>query len=150
MLTVTSPLAGRVVALDRVSDPVFAEAMVGAGIAVRPAAARAVAVAPLDGTLVSLHPHAFVVLADDGRGVLVHLGVDTVQLNGEGFEPLLHKGASVRRGDGVVRWDPGAVEASGRSSVCPVVALEAMVDALTGFPEGDGVVASGDRLFHWE
>ncbi|MFE5210825.1 PTS glucose transporter subunit IIA [Streptomyces sp. NPDC056600] len=150
MLTVTSPLAGRVVALESVSDPVFAEAMVGPGLAVMPAAGTTIAVAPLDGTLLSLHPHAFVVVADDGRAVLVHLGVDTVQLNGEGFEPLLRKGDTVRRGDGVVRWDPGAVEASGRPTVCPVVALEAMVDALTGFPADDGVVAPGDRLFHWE
>ncbi|MER5481394.1 PTS glucose transporter subunit IIA [Streptomyces sp. NPDC002734] len=150
MLTVTSPLAGRVVALESVSDPVFAEAMVGPGLAVMPPAGTAVAVAPLDGTLVSLHPHAFVVVAKDGRAVLVHLGVDTVQLNGEGFEPLLRKGDTVRRGDGVVRWDPGVVEASGRPTVCPVVALEAMVDALTGFPADDGVVAAGDRLFHWE
>ncbi|MEU3558097.1 PTS sugar transporter subunit IIA [Streptomyces fragilis] len=150
MLTVTSPLAGRVVSLENVSDPVFAEAMVGPGLAVMPTAETAVAVAPLDGTLVSLHPHAFVVVSDDGRGVLVHLGVDTVQLNGQGFELLLRKGDAVRRGDGVVRWDPKAVEASGRSTVCPVVALEAMVDALTGFPDEDGTVASGDRLFHWE
>jgi PTS system N-acetylglucosamine-specific IIA component len=150
MLTVTSPLAGRVVALETVPDPVFAEAMVGSGVAVVPATGTVLAVAPVDGTLVSLHPHAFVVVADDGRGVLVHLGVDTVQLNGEGFEPLLRKGDVVRRGDGVVRWDPAAVEATGRSPMCPVVALEAMADALSGLAGADGVVAAGDRLFHWE
>lgn len=149
MLTVTSPLAGRVVALDTVPDPVFAEAMVGPGVAVEPAVGTTVTVAPIDGTLVSLHPHAFVVVSDGGRGVLVHLGIDTVQLNGEGFVPLLRKGDTVRRGEGVVRWDPGAVVARGKSPVSPVIALEAMADALSGLPV-DGAVAAGDQLFAWE
>ncbi|WP_151774943.1 PTS sugar transporter subunit IIA [Streptomyces abyssomicinicus] len=152
MLTVTSPLPGRVIALETVPDPVFAEAMVGPGTAVDPTGGTrglVIAGAPIDGTLVSLHPHAFVVVSDDGRGVLVHLGIDTVQLNGEGFEPLLRKGDPVRRGEGVVRWDPEAVEVAGRSPVCPVIALEALAGSLTGFANGAGVEA-GDQLFVWE
>ncbi|MDH6228006.1 PTS system glucose-specific IIA component [Streptomyces sp. MJP52] len=149
ILTVTSPLAGRVIALDTVPDPVFAESMVGPGTAVEPTGGAVAAVAPIDGVLVSLHPHAFVVVSDDGRGVLVHLRIDTVQLNGEGFEPLLRRGDAVRRGDVVVRWDPGAVKSAGRSPVCPVIALEAMADSLTGLTAGGRVVA-GDQLFVWE
>jgi PTS system N-acetylglucosamine-specific IIA component len=148
LLSVTSPLAGRVAALETVTDPVFAEFMVGPGIVVDPVRAAAVAAAPVDGVLVSLHQHPFVVVSEGGRGVLVHLGVDTVQLNGAGFEPLRRKGDPVRRGEGVVRWDPRAVVASGRSPACPVVALEVAADSLTGLAVGRDV-ATGDQLFVW-
>lgn len=112
MISVTSPLAGRAVGLAAVPDPVFADAMVGPGTAVDPVRAPCDAVAPIDGVVVSLHPHAFVVLDPEGHGVLTHLGVDTVQLNGTGFVLLVRKGDTVTRGQGVVRWDPVAVEAA--------------------------------------
>jgi PTS system N-acetylglucosamine-specific IIA component len=108
-----------------------------------------VAVAPVDGVLVSVHPHAFVVLDGEGHGVLTHLGIDTVQLNGQGFDVLAAKGDTVIRGQAVVRWDPAAVEAAGRSPVCPVVALEATADLLTDLRDSGDVVA-GDTLFDWK
>lgn len=148
MTTVTSPVSGRAIGLSGVPDPVFAGAMVGPGTAVDPVREPMEAVAPVDGTVVSLHPHAFVVVDGTGRGVLVHLGMDTVQLNGEGFELLVAKGAAVRRGTPLVRWDPAAVEASGRSPVCPVIALEATADALGELVES-GPVEAGGRLFVW-
>ncbi len=104
--------------------------------------------APVDGVVVSLHPHAFVVVDSQGHGVLVHLGIDTVQLNGEGFELLVDKGDTVARGQEIVRWDPAAVEAAGKSPVCPVVALEATADALSELRE-DGDLKTGDTLFAW-
>ncbi|MGW4157713.1 PTS sugar transporter subunit IIA, partial [Micromonospora chersina] len=92
MTTVTSPLAGRAVGLASVPDPVFSGAMVGPGTAIDPVREPSEAVSPVDGVVVSLHPHAFVVVDDQGHGVLTHLGIDTVQLNGEGFELLVSKG----------------------------------------------------------
>ncbi|WP_165988360.1 PTS glucose transporter subunit IIA [Streptomyces sp. YIM 98790] len=148
MTTVSSPVSGRAVGLAEVPDPVFSGAMVGPGTAVDPVREPAAAVAPVDGTIVSLHPHAFVVLDDRGHGVLTHLGIDTVQLAGEGFEVLVAKGDTVVRGQPVVRWDPAAVEAAGRSPVCPVVALEAGAGELSGLADGREVRA-GDTLFHW-
>ena len=85
MTTVTSPLAGRAIGLTAVPDPVFSGAMVGPGTAIDPVREPSEAVSPVDGIVVSLHPHAFVVVDDEGHGVLTHLGIDTVQLNGEGF-----------------------------------------------------------------
>lgn len=149
MTTVSSPLAGRVVGLSAVPDPVFSGAMVGPGTAVDPERKRGEAVSPVDGIVVSLHPHAFVVVDADGHGVLTHLGIDTVQLNGEGFELLAAKGDSVRRGDAVVRWDPEAVEAAGKSPISPVIALEAGAEALSELAE-DGEVAAGATLFNWK
>src|SRR6266545_4818203 len=74
--------------------------------------------------------------------------IATVQLQGEGFELLAGEGARVRAGQPLIRWDPAAVAASGRSPICPVVALDAPKDALTDLRE-DGDVAIGDVLFVW-
>jgi len=147
-LRVGAPVAGRLVGLAGVLDPVFAEAMVGPGTAIDPPREPGEASAPIAGMLVKLHPHAFVVVGDGGQGVLVHLGIDTVQLQGEGFELLAGEGARVRAGQPLIRWDPAAVAASGRSPICPVVALDAPKDALTDLRE-DGDVAIGDVLFVW-
>jgi PTS system N-acetylglucosamine-specific IIA component len=145
--TVLAPVAGTVVGLTAVPDPVFAEALVGPGTAIEPVREPGVAVAPVDGTVAKLHPHAFVVVTADGRGVLVHLGIDTVKLHGEGFETLAAEGDAVAVGDPLVRWNPADIEARGLSPVCPVVALDASADALTGAFEGS--VAVGAELFVW-
>ncbi|MEU8543604.1 PTS glucose transporter subunit IIA [Streptomyces sp. NPDC048717] len=148
MTTVTSPLAGRAIGLAHVPDPVFSGAMVGPGTAIDPVREVSEAVSPIGGVVVSLHPHAYVVVDQGGHGVLVHLGIDTVQLNGEGFELLVNKGDTVTRGQAVVRWNPVAVEEAGKSAICPVVALEATADALSEVVE-TGEVKSGDQLFAW-
>lgn len=149
MTLVTAPLPGRVIGLAAVPDPVFSGAMVGPGTAIDPVREPSEAVSPVDGIVVSLHPHAFVVVDAGGHGVLVHLGIDTVQLNGAGFELLVNKGDTVRQGQGIVRWDPAAVETAGKSPVCPVVALEASADALSDLRE-DGEVKTGETLFGWQ
>lgn len=149
MTTVSSPVTGRVIGLEAVPDPVFAGAMVGPGTAVDPVRERGDAVSPVDGVVVSLHPHAFVVVDASGRGVLTHLGIDTVQLNGQGFELLVAKGDTVVRGQPIVRWDPAAVESTGKSPVCPVVALEATAAMLDGMRDS-GHVRAGDVLFDWK
>jgi sugar PTS system EIIA component len=149
MTNVTSPLAGTVVGLSAVPDPVFSGAMVGPGTAVDPVRERTEAVAPVDGIIISLHPHAFVVVDGDGHGVLTHLGIDTVQLNGEGFELLAAKGDSVRRGEPIVRWDPVAVEEAGKSPISPVIALEATADSLAAVLE-EGAVETATTLFKWK
>jgi PTS system N-acetylglucosamine-specific IIA component len=148
MTTVTSPVAGRAIGLVAVPDPVFSGAMVGPGTAIDPVREPSEAVAPIDGVVVSLHPHAFVVVDEQGHGVLTHLGIDTVQLNGEGFELLINKGDTVQRGQAIVRWNPVAVEAAGKSPVCPIVALEAAAESLSDLTV-DGDVKAGDALFSW-
>lgn len=145
--TVLAPVAGAVVGLSAVPDPVFAQALVGPGTAIEPERAPGTAVAPVDGTIAKLHPHAFVVVTAEGRGVLVHLGIDTVKLSGEGFETLAAEGDAVSVGDPLVRWNPADVEARGLSPVCPVIALDAAAEALTVAPEGP--VGVGAELFVW-
>jgi len=147
-LQVRAPIAGRAVRLADVPDEVFAQGLVGPGTAIDPKPAPDDALAPVSGLLAKLHPHAFVVVAEGGRGVLVHLGIDTVQLRGAGFELLAKEGEPVAAGQPLVRWDPAAVAASGRSPVCPVVALDAPWSALSAVVE-QGEVATGDLLFVW-
>lgn len=146
-LPVGSPVSGTVIPMNDVPDPVFADSMVGPGVAVVPDRAGD-AVSPVDGTVATLHPHAFVITTASGRAVLVHLGIDTVKMGGEGFTLHVAKGDAVRAGQPVVRWDPDTVMAAGYSAVCPVVALDATAEALTSV-HGPGSVAPVERLFTW-
>ncbi|NUT92292.1 MAG: PTS glucose transporter subunit IIA, partial [Saccharothrix sp.] len=141
-LRVASPVSGRVVPLADVPDPVFAQAMVGPGIAVEPDRVAAEVVSPVDGTVVTLHPHAFVVATGDGAAVLVHLGIDTVKRKGEGFTLHVVKGEAVRAGQPIVTWDPAEIEAAGYAPICPVIALDASAEAL--LDQAGGPVAAGD------
>ena len=150
-LRVTAPVAGTVLALEDVPDPVFSGAIVGPGIAVDPGdAATAEVRSPVAGTIVKLHPHAFVVVAEGGHGVLVHLGLDTVQLGGAGFTLHAAEKDVVEAGQLLVTWSPADVAAGGRSAVTPVIALEGAAEALTTVVAPGDAVAAGDELFSWE
>ena len=144
---VTAPLAGTAIGLALVPDPVFSTAMVGPGLAIDPDRRPSTVVAPVGGTLVKLKPHALVVVAEGGRGVLVHLGIDTVKLDGEGFTLLAIEGDTVDAGQPIVEWDPVAVEARGLSPVCPVVALDADSAAIGQLAAGP--IEVGAPLFTW-
>jgi len=148
MTRVLSPVSGRVVGLAGVPDPVFAQAMVGPGTAVDPERIPAQSIAPVTGKIVKMHPHAYVVVDAENHGVLVHLGIDTVQLKGEGFELLAAEGDSVTAGQPLVSWNPAAIEAGGRSPICAVVALDAGADAIADVVES-GEVEKGAELFTW-
>ncbi|GAA4676800.1 PTS sugar transporter subunit IIA [Frondihabitans cladoniiphilus] len=148
MTSVLTPFAGRVVALADVPDPVFAQELVGAGVAVVPPAdaTSVTAVAPLAGIIVKLHPHAFAMLGDDGTELLVHVGIDTVKLAGAGFELLVEEGSAVKAGDAVVRFDPVAIAAAGYSAVCPVLILGSAPGSVAQGSVGREV-AEGDELY---
>lgn len=146
-MDVLAPVPGTAIPLSETPDPVFAGAMVGPGMAINPDKGPITAVAPVSGTIAKLHAHAYVIVSDSGS-VLVHLGIDTVQLKGEGFTLHVEEGATVEAGADIVSWNPADVEAGGKSSVCPVVALEGTADALSDVVES-GQVAAGDRVFSW-
>ncbi|QTE30446.1 PTS sugar transporter subunit IIA [Pengzhenrongella sicca] len=149
-LTVLAPVAGTVRAMAEVPDPVFAGEIVGPGLAIDPSRDGVVdVVAPVAGKIVKLHPHAFVILADGGRGALVHLGLDTVQLGGVGFTLHAAEGDTVAAGDVVVSWTPADIEAGGRSPICPVVALQGKPEAVSGLVAPGAAVRAGEPLFVW-
>lgn len=147
-LAVGSPVAGTAVPITEVEDPVFADAMVGPGMAIRPNGGYGDAVAPVAGTVATLHPHAFVVAGEDGRAVLVHLGIDTVKQHGAGFTVHVAKGDTVEAGQSIVGWDPDVVAAAGYSAIVPVVALDASAQVLGDLLES-GDVTAGGRVFTW-
>lgn len=145
-LTVLAPIAGAVVPLSDVPDPVFAGQMVGSGAAVEPPAGEAFdVVSPVAGKVVKLLPHAFVVVEQSGRGVLTHVGIDTVKLKGEGFELFIAQGDTVAAGEPIMHVDPTAALAAGYSMVSPVVVLDTKPDTAT--LQAVGAVAAGAGLF---
>ena len=113
-----------------------------------PFASKSDVVSPVDGTIVTLHPHAFVVATGDGAAILVHLGIDTVKRKGEGFELHVVKGEQVQAGQRIVTWDPAEVEAAGFAPICPVIALDASAEVLADLAV-DVDVAANDALFDW-
>lgn len=126
-MTITSvlaPVGGRAVALSEVPDPVFSAGMVGHGAAVDPPHEVVQAVAPVSGKLLKLMPHAYVVMTADNVGVLVHLGIDTVQLSGEGFTTHVAQGDTVTAGQLVITYDVAAVVAKGLNPIVPVVIMD--------------------------
>ena len=146
-MQILSPVAGRAMPITEVPDPVFAGLMVGPGVGIDPTREAGTAIAPISGTIVKLHPHAFVISGESGS-VLVHLGIDTVQLKGEGFTVHAAEGATVAAGDAIVSWDPSAVVAGGKSAAVPVVALEGTAESITGMVTS-GSIAAGDLVFSW-
>lgn len=161
-LQVVAPLHGTVVELGAVPDPVFAQALVGPGIAIDPPRGGEVTVtAPIAGTVAKVHPHAFVIVAgaraeaprEQGnlaeRAVLVHLGLDTVRLGGCGFTVHVAEGQHVQAGEAVVTWNPAAVEADGLNPIVPIVALQATARVITALAEPGEAVAGGDPLLEW-
>jgi sugar PTS system EIIA component len=121
---VLAPVAGRAVALQDVPDPVFSAGMVGYGAAVDPRRGVVDAIAPVSGRLLKLMPHAYVIMTADNLGVLVHLGLDTVGLNGEGFTTHVSQGDEVSAGQVVITYDVSAVEAKGLNPIVPVVVMD--------------------------
>jgi sugar PTS system EIIA component len=122
--SVLAPVAGRAVPLQDVPDPVFSQGMVGYGAAVDPPRGVIEAVAPVSGKILKLLPHAYIVMTPDNVGVLVHLGIDTVRLNGEGFTTHVSQGDDVTAGQLIITYDVPSVEAKGLSPIVPVVVMD--------------------------
>jgi glucose-specific phosphotransferase system IIA component len=121
---VLAPIRGRAVVLTDVPDPVFSQGMVGYGAAVDPPREVVEAIAPVSGRLLKLMPHAYIVMTPDNVGVLVHLGLDTVALAGEGFTSHASQGDNVTAGQVVITYDVPSVVATGLNPIVPVVVLD--------------------------
>jgi glucose PTS system EIICBA or EIICB component len=118
---IASPLAGEIVPLADVPDQVFSQKMMGDGFAVMPT--DGTVVSPVDGNIINVFPtkHAIGIKSAGGHEILIHFGIDTVKLNGEGFEALVKEGDEVKKGQPILRVDLDYVKNNAPSIVTPVI-----------------------------
>ena len=142
MVDVLAPVAGLREDMKELPDPVFAGGIVGPGAAISPWHGKQCALAPIDGTLVKVYPHAFLIRSDKGPSVLVHLGIDTVAMHGDGFTIVAVENQRVSAGTEIIRWDPAYIEDTGRCAMCAVVVLDCPYQAVPLQPDGSEVAAA--------
>lgn len=147
-VVVTAPLNGKVVDLSNVPDPVFSQKMMGDGLAIEPS--EGLVVAPVDGEIQSVFPtkHAVGIKTKTGVEILIHIGLDTVNLNGEGFEAYVKAGDKVKRGDKLISFDLGIITEKAKSTVTPIIItnMDEVVENLQKQAANDTVVIGNDIL----
>jgi phosphocarrier protein FPr len=145
-LKILAPLSGQVWPLERVPDPVFAQKMVGDGLSIDPS--DSLLVAACDGEVVSLHAagHAVTLRAPEGLDLLMHIGIDTVTLKGEGFRPRVKPGDKVRAGTPLIEFDLDFLATNAKSLLTQIVIPNG--ERVTSWERASGLVAAGkDTLF---
>ena len=143
--TLVTPIVGDVVALADVNDPVFSSGAMGQGIAVKPS--QGVVYAPADAEVSIAFPtgHAFGLKTTDGAEVLIHVGIDTVTMNGEGFEAKVAQGDKVKAGDILGTFDSNKIAAAGLDDTTMVIVTNT-ADYASVTPVATGSVAKGDAV----
>lgn len=144
-LRLVAPLSGVLVPIEQVPDPVFAQKMVGDGVSIDPL--NQMLVAPCDGEIIQLHPsnHAVTVKTAEGVEILMHIGLDTVELRGQGFTPQVKLGDRVHAGDPLIAFDADAVARHAKSLLTQIVVTNS--DRVTQFHHPTGVVTAGRDIF---
>lgn len=112
---ISAPVGGKLIKLEEVNDEVFSSKMMGDGFAIVPSAGTNIVVAPVDGEIVSLpdSKHAVGITTQNGIDVLVHVGIDTVELKGEGFSTFVKAGQKVKRGNKLLSFDNNFMQNQG-------------------------------------
>lgn len=120
-MILTAPMDGEVISLQDVPDAVFSQMMLGDGIAIKPS--KGLVVSPCNGNVVQISHtnHAIGIETDEGAEVLIHIGIDTVELKGQGFERILEVGDRVNVGDALIKVDLDYIIAAGKSTITPIV-----------------------------
>lgn len=118
---VLSPIEGKLLPLSEAKDAAFAEGIMGKGVVVEPTVGEVVA--PFDGTVMTMFPtkHAIGLISDTGLEILIHVGIDTIQLDGLHFESFVEQGTKVKKSDRLVTFDIPAIEAAGYSTQVPII-----------------------------
>ena len=138
---IKAPLTGQIVPIEEVPDPVFADKVVGDGIAINPTGS--VMVAPCDGEIGKIFEtnHAFSMETPTGVELFVHFGIDTVELKGEGFKRIASEGQQVKAGDPVIEVDLEFLKAKAKSVITPVVISN--MDDVASLEKSSGSVVEG-------
>ncbi|MGG5255305.1 PTS sugar transporter subunit IIA [Neobacillus sp. SM06] len=136
--SIMMPLEGQIVAIEAVPDPVFSQKMMGDGFAIQPT--NGTIVSPVDGEVISVFPtkHAVSLKAQNGREILIHVGLDTVNLGGEGFTAFVKDGQKVKKGQKLLEADFDSIKDKVPSIITPVV--------FTNLSENEKVVVEGQSV----
>ena len=143
--TIQTPIVGDVVALSNVNDPVFSSGAMGQGIAVKPS--QDVVYAPADAEVTIVFPtgHAYGLRTANGAEILIHVGIDTVTMNGEGFEQKVSQGDKVKAGDVLGTFDSNKIAAAGLDDTTMVIVTNT-ADYASVTPVASGSVVKGDAI----
>ncbi|MBQ8288854.1 MAG: PTS glucose transporter subunit IIA [Clostridia bacterium] len=145
----TAPADGATVHLRELPDPAFAQGMLGDGVALDPTDGHFVS--PCDGIVVGVSDtlHAYNLLTDDGLELLLHIGIDTVELKGEGFSTKVKEGDRVKAGDPLAEVDLDLIRARGYSTLTPLIVTN--MELLSSLSCQQGSVRGGkDRILRYE
>jgi len=147
-VTITSPLAGEVKELSQATDPVFAQGLMGRGVVIVPSQGELVS--PVNGRVTVFFPtkHAIGILSDEGVEILMHIGMDTVNLEGKGFEGYVSQGDKVKAGDKLISFDIDKIKKAGYVTETPVIITNSdkyQVEELEQLPR---VVERGNQLMN--
>lgn len=146
---ILSPLKGKVIPLEEVSDPAFAQGILGVGAAILPEEGKVYS--PVDGTVAAAFPtgHAIGLLSEDGVEILIHAGIDTVRLKGDGFELMVDQGDQVKAGQLLMTFDTEKIKDAGYETTTMVLVSNAQNFGAMKLLCGASV-APGDKLFGFE
>ncbi len=145
-LSIYAPVDGEILPITEVPDPVFSEKMMGEGIAVVPAEGKIYA--PVAGKIVNVAPtkHAVGIEAENGSEILIHIGLETVALDGEGFDVAVSVGDTVSVGDVLVSFDLDQVASKAKSMVTPIVITNSQDGTKTYEPTAETVGKKGETV----
>ncbi|MGO4937152.1 glucose PTS transporter subunit IIA [Fundicoccus sp. Sow4_H7] len=143
---IASPLSGELMPLSETPDAVFSSGALGKGITIKPS--EGLVKAPANGKVTALFDtgHAIGITTDLGTEILIHIGIDTVEMNGQGFTKLVENGDTVQAGQVLIQFDIATIEAAGKSSVVPVIVTKSG-DYTDVIFTTDDIIKAGDYLF---
>ena len=143
--TILAPVAGEVVALADVNDPVFSSGAMGQGLAIKPSEGVVYAPADAEVTIAFATGHAYGLKTSNGAEILIHVGIDTVSMNGEGFNHTVAQGDKVKAGDVLGTFDSAKIAAAGLEDTTMVIVTNT-ADYASVTPVGQGTVSKGDAV----
>lgn len=146
-VSIAAPMTGEVIEIAKVPDEVFAEKMVGDGLAIIPS--EGTVVAPCNGEIMQVFPtnHAIGLLTKEGVEILIHVGLDTVNLKGNGFKAYVTQGDKVKRGDKLLEFDIDYISQNAKSTISPIVITNMQI--VDKFSINKGAVEKGkDKIMN--
>lgn len=125
---VYAPIEGRVIPLNAIPDPVFSEGVLGPGCGIEPS--QGIVYAPFDGTVISVADtkHAIGISSIDGVEILIHIGIDTVDMAGEGFEIIVTEGQKIKKGEIAAKFSLNEIKQAGHPSTSPIIITNTKMD----------------------